>query len=235
MPCYQPSTLSFEIGLRTPNRNCFSQNWCNWLYLQASIFCAIKLKRREETKCYNFQANVCKGAIRVCSHHRQVIGKAITLKWNASRPISDPPLLCCKLFEYKYGRKLISSKNLPSVLSSLLLVSHVILLVLHCTVLLHIFSRVFSSSWFLLFERCLSQSDPISRDWFCFVQGASQQVFIVVQEFFSNRLIFVILAEGRRCGMYVKQFWSNFHSAFECKCAIISSLECVGEDKRKDL
>ena len=83
-------------------------------YLQASIFCAIKLKRREKKKSKNFQANACKGAIRVCSHHRQVIGKAITLKWNASRPISDPPLLCCKLFEYKYGRKLIASK--PSLL-----------------------------------------------------------------------------------------------------------------------
>ena len=112
-------------------------------YLQASIFCTIKLKRREKKKCNNFTVNACKGAIRVCSHHRQVIGKAITLKWNASRPISDPPLLCCKLFEYKYGRKLISSKTFPSVLSYLLLDSHVILLVLYCTVLLHIFSSVF--------------------------------------------------------------------------------------------
>ena len=112
-------------------------------YLQASIFCTIKLKRREKKKCNNFTVNACKGAIRVCSHHRQVIGKAITLKWNASRPISDPPLLCCKLFEYKYGRKLISSKTFPSVLSSLLLVSHVILLILYCTVLLHIFSCFF--------------------------------------------------------------------------------------------
>ena len=104
-------------------------------YLQASIFCTIKLKRREKKKFNNFQANACKGAIRVCSHHRQVIGKAITLKWNASRPISDPPLLCCNLFEYKYGRKLMSSKTFPSILLYLLLVSHAIVLVLYCTVL----------------------------------------------------------------------------------------------------
>ena len=33
--------------------------------------------------------------------------------------------------------------------------------------------------------------------------------------------------------MYVKEFWSSYHSACECRCAIISSLKCVGEDKRK--